>query len=76
MEEELKENKCEVIFYCQCNIDNPCVYFVDAGDGINCRHGKTILCESAVANVNSMILGAKAMGISLVQDSERTRENT
>ena len=69
---EPKENKCKVEFDCKgFNLDgSECVYFVR--DGNNCKYaGYTttgFCCNSAVAQVNRLVLMLKEAGFKVVKD--------
>jgi hypothetical protein len=66
MEDEMLENKCELIFKCGHTFSNPCRLFLTGLKG-KCKycHADDHHCLSAVANINRMILEAVSMGVKL-----------
>ena len=58
--EDLKENRCTIIFMCDHAKQDPCVYH--SGGEYCCKHrGLNYRCLSTVANVNKMTVELKNM---------------
>ncbi len=67
--DEPKENKCEIRFYCDRRNFNPesnCVYFKPSEKDLQCKFFDAYMfCNSAVAQVNKMVLMLQEAGIKL-----------
>lgn len=56
--EDLKENKCSIVFFCDHSEQEPCVYF--SGSNKDCKFFDEFCnCNSSIANVNRMTLEIK-----------------
>ena len=70
--EKLKANMCKIQFNCTENYPNECCY---SDNNQKCKYRQVqisrlvtrIVCTSAVARVNALILNAKELGVELVQ---------
>ena len=54
-----KDNKCDIIFYCNDTYQDKCVY----GNTQNCKYRVLKECTSKVAQANIMFLKLKTMGL-------------
>ena len=61
MNDDIKENKCSVLFFCCHSLAEPCQF--KSGKDIICDYKNTKYeCESKVANMNAMLLKLNESG--------------
>lgn len=68
---EPEENKCKIIFNCESTYEKPCVYRKQVPVRYCKYRGFNIngfICESAVAQVNRMVLMLKDAGFEVIKD--------
>ena len=71
MSEELKENMCNVRFYCQDSNKKECVYKIN-GRLLECVHRNSIRCTSSVARVNAMVIELKRLGFVATDETQKS----